>query len=275
MTKDKIRPLGGKGDPEFDSAAAELLHPTAALGDDIDLKTDQFLDIPEETMKACTGDELQMLSKLFELDMDVQAKAVQGMIDYMAEVVAKSTALMVGLDVSKLATALNTYQQTHGKAEKPQPKVAADLKKIAAGYYSNEIKELIDGRNKLPEAEKKYLPSMKIWGGAVDKSTRTMSFSWELLAKLGAMLDADGAARDAAEKKTAAYEGMRMMEDMLFLGITYQELADAVNANEKEKTDATVRKVFREMYTANLDSANYFLDRHMPEIIKAATDIEQ
>lgn len=125
MVKEKIRFIDGSGDQEFDIARSELLGTKAELGDALDLQTDKFLDINEEQLKSASDDELQMLSKLYELDIDVQAKAVQGMIDYMAEVMAKATALMANLDVSKLANALNAYVQTHKKEEKVAPKVAA------------------------------------------------------------------------------------------------------------------------------------------------------
>jgi len=201
MAKDKVRVLDGNGDPEFDIAKKELLGTKAELGDALNLQTDKFLDVGEEQLKDASGDELQMLSKLYELDIDVQSKAVQGMLDYMADVVAKATALMANLDTTKLANAINGYQQAHHKAEKPEPKVAAGLK-AKAGYYGNEVKMLLDAYNKLKDEDKKYLPTIKIQGAG--SATRHMSCSWGLLPQIGEMLDADYAAREATDKKTAA-----------------------------------------------------------------------
>lgn len=277
-TTDKFRTIGGKGDKEFESARDELLGKRqASLAEEVDLQTDAFLDIPDETMKACTGDELQMLSKLFELDIDVQAKAVQGLVDYMSDVVGKATALMSGLDLSKLEAAIAAYKQTHTKEKKVEPKVAAG--KVNADVddnrdVENAFTKVLLSIRPLPiddEKQEKILGTIKEYG----KAQRAYGELEGFREGYDKGINSPRYGQPKTEKKTAAYEGKVMMQDHLLNGITYQQLADTVNANEIEKNEKAVIKTFNAMLAETTANAREDLRDHMAEIIEAATDIEK
>ena len=89
----------------------------------IDANSDAFLDMDEQTIKMLNNDEIEVVTKLFELDIDLQTKAVQGIIDYMATIVQKSTAIMSNLDFAKLNGAIATYEKTHKKEAEQKPEL--------------------------------------------------------------------------------------------------------------------------------------------------------
>lgn len=137
MTKDRV--IHGTGDPVFEAIAASLLGEKKELKDIADLNTDQFLDINEDQMKGLSQEELEIVAKLYEVDIDARTREVQSIVDYVAELLTKATALMSDLDIAKLADAVTTYQQTYApaKEEAPQPKTEAG--RVTAGQITNTI----------------------------------------------------------------------------------------------------------------------------------------
>lgn len=130
------RVIHGKGDPHFDAAAASLINALKPL-DGVDLNTDQFLDLTEEQMKALSQDELLMVSKLYDVDIDARTREVQSIVDYTAELLTKATAVMSSLDITKLKDAVALYEKTHAVVEAPRPKTEAG--KVTAAQLTQRI----------------------------------------------------------------------------------------------------------------------------------------
>lgn len=155
MTKDRV--IHGTGDPVFDAIAASFLGEKKELKDIADLNTDQFLDINEEQMKGLSQEELEIVTKLYEVDIDARTREVQSIVDYVAELLTKATALMSDLDVAKLAEAATTYQKTYAPAkeeEVPQPKTEAG--RVTAAQISQTINSNDNLMNPI------------IWGNLID-----------------------------------------------------------------------------------------------------------
>lgn len=56
--------------------------------------------------------------------------------------------------------------------------------------------------------------------------------------------------------------------DNLIDGITYDDLITAVQSNEKEVNEKSIKKVFNEILEIQLQDAKFLLDKNMNEIIK-------
>ena len=83
-----------------------------------DLKDKKYLDINETEMQSFSEEELMALTKVFQTEMQFTSEAVQGIIDYTANVVKTSKSIMSNLDLSELATAMNEYYSAHKKEKK-------------------------------------------------------------------------------------------------------------------------------------------------------------
>lgn len=136
--KHENRIIDGAGNAEFDTMHDTMFGVTAKLEDMVDLKTDAFLDLNEEQMKALSQDDLEVITKLYEVDIQAKTREVQSVVDYVADLLIKATAVMGNLDMSKLNAAVSTYNQTHAKTEEP-PKPKAEAGRVEAAQISTTI----------------------------------------------------------------------------------------------------------------------------------------
>jgi hypothetical protein len=136
--KHETRIIDGAGNAEFDTMHDGMFGVTAKLEEMVDLKTDEFLDLNEEQMKGLSQDELEVVTKLYEVDIQAKTREVQSLVDYMADILIKATAVMGNLDIAKLSAAVSTYSQTHAK-EEGAPKPKAEAGKVEAAQISNTI----------------------------------------------------------------------------------------------------------------------------------------
>ncbi len=133
----KDRVIHGPGDPMFDVAAQSLIGEKKPL-EGIDMNTDQFLDLTEDQMRDLSQDELEIVSKLWDVDIDARTREVQSIVDYTAELLTKSTAVMSSLDIAKLRDAVALYEKTHAvQPVAPVPKTEA--RKVTAAQLTQRI----------------------------------------------------------------------------------------------------------------------------------------
>jgi hypothetical protein len=60
-------------------------------------------------------------------------------------------------------------------------------------------------------------------------------------------------------------------QDWLFKGFTFDDLITALQSNERDINENSVKKVFKELYNESMENALYELKTNMNQIIKLAS----
>lgn len=274
MTKDRV--IHGTGDPVFDAIAASFLGEKKELKDIADLNTDQFLDINEEQMKGLSQEELEIVTKLYEVDIDARTREVQSIVDYVAELLTKATALMSDLDVAKLAEAATTYQKTYAPAkeeEVPQPKTTA-----AHAFKKGDkvtINTEADGTITRMDGSQRSIHPSKFGAGLpaiYDGDSEVDAGKAIVIGKNGEKFIISKSLLKASAMTTTAAQISQTINtnDNLMNPIIWGNLIDTVNANEPVVDEAAVMNTFRNMLNSNATDARTALKANMARVIEMA-----
>jgi hypothetical protein len=72
-------------------------------------------------------------------------------------------------------------------------------------------------------------------------------------------------------KKVVLRENTLHEQDWLFKGFTFDDLITALQSNERDINENSVKKVFKELYNESMENALYELKTNMNQIIKLAS----
>lgn len=273
MTKDRV--IHGTGDPVFDAIAASLLGEKKELKDIADLNTDQFLDINEEQMKGLSQEELEIVTKLYEVDIDARTREVQSIVDYVAELLTKATALMSDLDVAKLVEAVTTYQKTYApeKEEAPQPKTTARHAFKKGDKVT--IDTNADGTITRMDGSQRSIHPSKFGAGLPAIYDGDSEFDADkaiIVGKNGEKFIISKNLLKASAMTTTAAQITQTINtnDNLMQPIIWGNLIDTVNANEPVVDEAAVMNTFRTILNSNVTDARTALKANMARIIEMA-----